>query len=119
MLGSSLTSSNGRLPQDIARITCVALPSGLRLNQMTNSMSCTSSTQVHGWHDLYMQAVFESDRNKISGRIRDAEKALANREHELYSIPRSTVERQAVVTAMHSLGALRSCLDLDKRPAAA
>ena len=65
-----------------------------------------------------MQAVFESDRSKIASRIRDAKNALANREHELYSIPQSTVERQAVVTAMHSLGALRGCLDLDNRPAA-
>jgi hypothetical protein len=65
-----------------------------------------------------MQAVFESDRNKISGRIRDAEKALANREHELYSIPQSTAERQAVVTPMHSLNALRTCLDLKNRPVA-
>jgi hypothetical protein len=85
---------------------------------MINLLFCASSTPVHGWHDLYMQAVFENDRNKISGRIRDAEKALANREHELYSIPQSTAERQAVITAMHSLGALRSCLDLDSRPAA-
>ena len=86
---------------------------------MINLQSCAPIAPVHGWHDLYMQAVFESDRNKISGRIRDAEKALANREHELYSIPRSTAERQAVVTAMHSLNALRTCLDLENRPVAA
>ena len=86
---------------------------------MINLLFCAPSTPVHGWHELYMQAVFESDGSKISGRIRDAEKALANREHELYSIPQSTVERQAVVTAMHSLGALRSCLDLDNRSVAA
>src|SRR6266550_1124510 len=101
---------------DIAAITCVALSNGLRLNQMINLLSCAPIAPVHGWHDLYIQAVFESDRNKISGRIRDAGKALANREHELYSIPQSTVERQAVVTAMHSLDALRSCLDLDDTP---
>jgi hypothetical protein len=103
----------------LAAITCVALSNGLRLNQMINLLFCAPIAPVHGWHDLYIQAVFESDRNKISGRIRDAEKALANREHELYSIPQSTVERQAVVTAMHSLDALRICLDLDNRPAAA
>jgi hypothetical protein len=100
-------------------MTCVALSNRLRLNQMISLLCCAPSTAVHGWHDLYMQAVLESDRSKIASRIRNAEKALANREHELYSIPQSTVERQAVVTAMHSLGALRGCLDLDNRPAAA
>jgi hypothetical protein len=86
---------------------------------MINLLSSAASKPVHGWHDLYMQAVFESDRNKISERIRDAEKALATREHELYSIPQSTAERQAVVTAMHSMEALRTCLDLENRPVAA
>ena len=66
---------------------------------MTNLLSCAPILPVHGSLDLYIQAVFESDRNKISGRIRDAEKALANREHELYSIPQSTAERHAVVTS--------------------
>ena len=104
---------------DIAAVTCVALSNGLRLDQMINLVFCAPIAPVHCWHDLYMKAVFESDRSKISRRIRDAERALATREHELYSIPQSTVERKAVVTAMHSLGALRGCLDLDNRPTAA
>jgi len=85
---------------------------------MMNSLHRPSGTPIHGWHDLYMKAVFESDLSKISKRIRDAGHALANREHELYSIPQNIVERQAVVTAMHALYALRSCLDLEHRPAA-
>jgi hypothetical protein len=86
---------------------------------MWNLLHRALKTPLHGWHDLYMQALFETDRSKISGRIRDAGQALANREHELYSIPHCAIERQAVVTAMHSLDALRGCLDLENRPAAA
>jgi hypothetical protein len=86
---------------------------------MWNLLHRALRTPVHGWHDLYMQALFETDRSKISARIRDAGQALANREHELYSLPHSAIERQAVVTAMHSLDALRGCLELENRPAAA
>ena len=70
-------------------------------------------------HSLYLQALFETDRAKLSARIREAETALVRREHELYTIGQSTAEREAVVTALNALYALRTCLGFESTAAAA
>jgi hypothetical protein len=71
------------------------------------------------WHDLYLEALFETDRAKIPMRIREAERALINREHELYASPQSTAERELLVTALYGLRALRVCLCPESSTAAA
>ncbi len=62
------------------------------------------------WHNLYLSAVFETDRTQISRCIRQAQEALVCREHELYAIANSAAEREAVVTALNGLHALQICL---------
>lgn len=69
----------------------------------------------HSWHDLYLKALFETDREKISGRIKDAERALLCREHELFSTPHCLVEREAVITALQSLCVLETCLQTKRK----
>jgi hypothetical protein len=56
-------------------------------------------------------ALFETDKRKIPERIAEAERALICREHELFTGTKNKFEREAVNTALHSLHALRSCLD--------
>src|SRR5690242_9283004 len=61
------------------------------------------------WRDLYLLAIFEAEPSKILQRIQEAERALIKREHELCSDPQGSVEREAVINALHCLDALRHC----------
>jgi hypothetical protein len=61
------------------------------------------------WRSLYMAALFETNRNQLPIRIREAEKALIIRERELFEIESSSSERQAVNSALNALRALRNC----------
>jgi hypothetical protein len=71
------------------------------------------------WRDLYLQALFETDKHKVCNRIAAAERALLFREHELFNGPQNITEREAVNTALHALHALRSCLEHRKHDLAA
>ena len=63
------------------------------------------------WPQFYKAALFESDANKISGRIDEAETALVTRAHELFYLAGDNIEEeQAVDDATYALHALRSAL---------
>jgi len=64
----------------------------------------------HTWRNLYLQAVYETDKSKIGMRISEAERALLSREHELFIEIPDPVEREAVNAALHALSALRTCV---------
>lgn len=70
------------------------------------------------WRNLYLQALFETDKTKISMRISEAERALLFREHELFTGIPDPIERDAVNAALHALHALRNCLPIPKTFAA-
>ena len=76
------------------------------------SVHSASSLQPQdiSWRNLYLQALFETDKTKISMRISEAERALLFREHELFTGVHNPAERDAVNAALHSLHALRICL---------
>lgn len=61
------------------------------------------------WRDLYLRAIFEPDRAKVSQRIREAERALMQREREL-SLSKGSAERGSVISALNCLQALRACV---------
>lgn len=67
------------------------------------------------WRDLYLQAIFEAKPEKIRERIQEAERALMQREHELCVEPTGSVEREAVINALHCLDALRHCSKMPRR----
>lgn len=67
------------------------------------------SAATYLWRDLYLRAIFEPDRSKIPQKIREAERALVQREHEL-SLSGSSAERGSVITALNCLEALRTCM---------
>lgn len=60
------------------------------------------------WKELYMAALYETDKCKVSERIANAEWALALRARELFHTGRENLhERQAVDAAIYALHALR------------
>ena len=66
----------------------------------------------HNWRDLYIAALFETDKNEIPARIVEAEKAIVARARELFNAGSDTVEEdQALDDALYALRALQSCLD--------
>jgi hypothetical protein len=61
------------------------------------------------WPQLYKAALFESDNNKVSERIAEAETALVTRARELFHSTGDDIEeKQAVDDAMYALHALRN-----------
>jgi hypothetical protein len=74
------------------------------------SRHCASfDTQHPTWRDLYLQALFETNQEKATIFITEAENALVHRECELFANPDGAAELEAVNTALHALHALRGC----------
>ena len=86
---------------------------------MDNAVGSTAHTAPFEWRDLYLQALFETERAHMQSRITEAERALLRRERELFAEPNSRAEREALTNALNALFALRTCLGLDKTVAAA
>ena len=64
------------------------------------------------WRDLYLAALFETDKNRLPVRINHAERALVQRERELFAATTGGPEKTAVNNALHALHALRMCMGL-------
>ena len=61
------------------------------------------------WSDLYRQAIFESDRERLLARIEEASEAIRKRSRELwYASPPDTRERRDLDSALYFLGLLRT-----------
>jgi hypothetical protein len=68
---------------------------------------------LNQWRDLYVSALFETDRTRLPERIAEAERAIVARARELFSAGTDTIEEdQALDDALYSLRALQSCLAL-------
>jgi hypothetical protein len=78
-----------------------------------------ASAEHPSWRDLYMAALFESDKNTASALIAKAERALLLRERELFASLQDPAEREAVNNALHSLAALKRCLGVGSSTMAA
>jgi hypothetical protein len=61
------------------------------------------------WKDLYMEALFERDKTKLSERIAAAQLAIETRRRELFNFG-NPQERQVLDNALFSLQALATCL---------
>ncbi len=85
---------------------------------MDNAVSLSARTAPFDWRDLYLQALFETDRNCIRARIAEAKRALIRREHELFADPAGKAEKEAVTDALNALYALQTCLELEAAGAA-
>ena len=61
------------------------------------------------WRELYKAALYEVDKNKISGRIAQAEKAVVLRARELFQAAGDNGEEtEALDDVMYALHAFRS-----------
>jgi hypothetical protein len=77
------------------------------------SQATLSLKKSENWRDLYTAALFETDRNRLSQRIADAEQAIVARARELFSAGNDTIEEdQALDDALYALRALQNCLQL-------
>ena len=78
----------------------------------------TSQSNSEIWRELYVAALFETDREKMPSRIADAEQAIVARARELFSAGNDTVEEdQALDDALYALRALQSCLHIQSAAA--
>jgi len=64
------------------------------------------------WYIAYMAALFETDKKRIGERINHARHLILNRERELFAGQRDPAEQRSLISALHALEALRSCLGL-------
>jgi hypothetical protein len=70
------------------------------------------------WHTLYHAALFETDRNKLSQRIAEAESAILSRIKELFVTTTDHIEEDVVLDdALYGLRALRNCVHSESEAA--
>jgi hypothetical protein len=71
----------------------------------------STSIAPQGWRDLYLAALFETDRQELPSRIAAAEKALRVRARELLvTSEHRSDEGKALDKGLYALRALRDCL---------
>jgi hypothetical protein len=94
-------------------------PSRKRIKQMKKPPAGNSSDSSLAWHSLYQAALFESDREKIPGKIDAAEKAILDRVKQLFVLTSDHIEEDQVLDdALYALRALRNCVVPDVNAAA-
>ena len=87
---------------------------------MTTTNLSSHSTVLATWRDLYRAALFETNEQKLPGRIAEAEKVLIERARELFPTFCNNIEEaRAVDDALYSLRALRHSLELRTRQSSA
>jgi len=80
------------------------------------SAGIAASPSGNRWKELYDAALFETDKNKLSERIANAQWALALRARELFHTDSEHLqERQAVDSAISDLYALRITTSNERR----
>ena len=72
-----------------------------------------ASTAVQDWRELYLAALFKTDRQRLPARIAAAEKALLVRARELLATSEhSGEEGKALDKGLYDIRALRDCFGL-------
>jgi hypothetical protein len=80
---------------------------------MSTRKLLSPSNGVQHWRELYVAALFETDQQRLSSRIAEAERALMMRADELFAMSGDNSEQcQAVDDALYALRALSTCLGL-------
>jgi len=74
----------------------------------------SAASGVPDWRELYIAALFETDKEKLPARVDAAERRLLQRSRDLFALPGNNIEeKHAVDDALYALRALRSCLRLN------
>lgn len=70
-------------------------------------------TGLWKWRELYLAALFETDKQKIPSCIATAELAMSQRARELFAASEGgDEERDGLQEALYALRALRHCVEL-------
>lgn len=78
---------------------------------MSTHVSSASFSSLPGWHLLYQDALFETDKNKMPLKIAEAEKAILGRMKELFHADGDHIEEDLILDdALYALRALRTCV---------
>jgi len=78
---------------------------------MSTGIAYPSSNSHLPWHVLYQAALFETDHDKVSQRITEAESAILSRIRELFAVTSDHIEEDVVLDdALYALHALRTCV---------
>jgi DNA-directed RNA polymerase len=75
----------------------------------------TDKPSDQNWKDLYIAALFETDKTKIAGRIARAQIAIETHRRKICWSTNHRQERQALDTAQFSLQALATCQAIPPR----
>jgi hypothetical protein len=85
---------------------------------MSSGMYFTPSTAQPAWHELYHDALFETDHDQIPLKIAAAETAILSRIKELFMVTTDHIEEDVVLDdALYALRALRTCVLPDVKAA--
>jgi DNA-directed RNA polymerase len=66
------------------------------------------------WKDLYIAALFERDKTRLTQRIATAQAAIADRRHEVFASGNDGDERRVLDNAAFSLQALARCFSISQ-----
>ena len=70
-------------------------------------------SRAWGWRDLYVAALMETDNQRMSARIADAERVMLERGRELFKASGDNIqEEEALDDALYALRALKTCLEI-------
>jgi hypothetical protein len=66
------------------------------------------SSTHHNWKLLYLAAINETDKGALATRISKAEHAIFLREREVFYVPATLEEKEALEDALYALRALKA-----------
>jgi hypothetical protein len=85
---------------------------------MSSGMYFAPSNAHPAWHELYHDALFETDHEQIPQKIAVAETAILSRIKELFTVTKDHIEEDVVLDdALYALRALRTCVLPDVKAA--
>lgn len=77
-----------------------------------STIPATAVATPSNWHFLYQAALFETDKELLPHRIREAEKAILDRMKQLFNAGGDHIEEDVVLDdALYAMRALRTCVD--------
>lgn len=85
---------------------------------MSPGMYFATSNAHPAWHELYHDALFETDHEQIPQKIAAAETAILSRIKELFFVTTDHIEEDVVLDdALYALRALKTCVLPDAKAA--
>ncbi len=83
---------------------------------MTARPNLPHSNRFQHWRELYLAALFETDKMRLPARVAEAEKAMLLRIRDLFhSSGMKSDEAKAVDKGLYAMRALRQCFGLNPR----